>query len=125
MLTFYKVGYSKQAATTSRYWYSYEYVSPCDPRTHSIVTNAYLVCSNPDGVIWPPSLGADSRCAAGTPAPHYGQRMWLDMTNAEIDALPGQEWQRVIYRTLATYGAYYYDSLGSYGINWAVECVAF
>lgn len=46
-----------------------------------------------------------------------------DLKGAEIEALPGAEWQKVIYRTLNVYGAYYMDSMGgNYGVGWQTEC---
>lgn len=73
--------------------------------------------------LWPAHVAGHDKCRCDEPPLHCITTAFAHVLTAEIDALPGQEWQRVIYRTLATYGAYYYDSLGSYGINWAVEYV--
>lgn len=63
------------------------------------MTHIAQKCSNPDGKIYPPALGADTPCPANeTYAPHYGSRWFIDMTDQEIDAMVGaQPYQKVAF----------------------------
>lgn len=45
-----------------------------------------------------------------TSAPAIGQRLWLDMSAAEIDALGAPPWKQAILRALARYGAFVGDT---------------
>jgi hypothetical protein len=50
-------------------------------------------------------------------APAEGQRIVLDMTPAEIDALDVPEWRKTIFRAMAEYGMIIGDTGGSWGLK--------
>jgi hypothetical protein len=55
-------------------------------------------------------------------APPMGARFWLDMSAAEIDALPIQTWKKTILHAFASYGAFFGDT-GTSGL-FAIETEA-
>lgn len=57
-----------------------------------------------------------TKCADPTYAPAEGQRLQLNMTDAEIDALAVPPWKKTILRAMAQYGMYVGDTGGS---TWA------
>jgi hypothetical protein len=58
------------------------------------------------------SRGDACRPAQRAAAPAIGQWLWLDMTDAEIDALAAPRWRRAILHALHRYGAYVGDTGG-------------
>jgi hypothetical protein len=64
------------------------------------------------GIVYPAS-GKGSACADGSVAPQEGSRVFLDMSDAEIDALEAPLWKKAIFRALAHYGAFVGDTGGS------------
>jgi hypothetical protein len=69
------------------------------------------------GVVYPAG-GNGSKCADGSVAPQEGSRVFLDMSEAEIDALSVPRWKKAILRALARYGAFVGDTGGS---PWGLE----
>jgi hypothetical protein len=60
-----------------------------------------------------PANGHGAECSDGSPAPHQGSRLFLDMSDAEIDAIDAPYWKKGIYRAMAQYGAFVGDTGGS------------
>jgi len=66
-------------------------------------------------------------CPSGTiGAPPYGARVWLDLSDAQIDALqlggqPAPAYLKAVYRALAHYGAFVGDTNGSGQNSFATE----
>ena len=50
-----------------------------------------------------------------------GSRLWLEMTEAEIDALRVAPFRATILKALAKYGAYFGDTGSSFWFNWQTE----
>ena len=76
-------------------------------------------CTNGEFVY--PARGAGGVCADTTDAPAIGQWLQLDMTPAEIDALPSAPWKKAILRAFATYGALVGDTGGNEAISFQLE----
>jgi hypothetical protein len=57
-----------------------------------------------------PARGLGSRCADARGAPAMGQRLRLDYSDAEIDALDAPAWKKAVLRALAHYGGYVGDT---------------
>jgi len=57
-----------------------------------------------------PVLDDNNNCGPGSGTPKLGAHLWLDMTPAEIDALPIPAYRKTIAKALAKYGAYVEDS---------------
>jgi hypothetical protein len=71
-------------------------------------------CTNGRSV-YPAAGGAGTVCPPGpmrATAPAIGQRFFLRMTDAEIDALEVPAWQKTILRAMADYGMYVGDTGG-------------
>jgi len=65
---------------------------------------------------------SDQKCPAGTAGqPAYGQLIWLEMSDAEIDALPDPFYAKVVFRALAHYGGYVSDTGTGGGPGWQIE----
>lgn len=73
-------------------------------------------CTNGTSV-WPAGSGTGTNCSSlgisSENAPAMGQRFYLDMSAAQIDALGVPDWQRTILRAMAEYGMYVGDTGGS------------
>ena len=69
------------------------------------------------GVVYPAS-GHGAACDDGGVPPQEGSRVFLDMSDAEIDALGAPPWKKAIFRALAHFGAFVGDTGGS---PWGVE----
>lgn len=69
----------------------------------------------------PPATKEGKACPDNTDRPPMGARFQLNMTRAEIDALPVPAWRKVILRALATYGAYFGDTGGSHSFGLQIE----
>ncbi len=54
-------------------------------------------------------------------APPMGARLWLDMTFAEINALPVPKWKKVFLRTLSKYGAIINDTGSDFYFTFQTE----
>jgi len=71
------------------------------------------------GNVWPSdSIGTHGQRSYAKDAPAMGQRFWLDMSPAEINALAVPDWQKIILRAMATYGMYVADDGGA---RWALQ----
>jgi hypothetical protein len=72
-----------------------------------------------NGRVWPSAKLSGTTGEVTDPnAPAMGQHFWLDMTQAQIDALSVPEWQKIILRAMAKYGMYVGDNGGS---PWALQ----
>jgi hypothetical protein len=74
-------------------------------------------------VIWPATPGSTGRICSSiglsnADAPAMGQRFFLDMDAAQIDALPNPAWQKTILHAMAEYGMYVGDTGG---MGWGVK----
>jgi hypothetical protein len=79
-----------------------------------VINHALYVYARCDsGQIVYPATGHGARCSDPTNAPHEGTRFQLNLSDAEIDALPVPEWKKVILRAIAHYGMYVGDTGGS------------
>jgi hypothetical protein len=70
-----------------------------------------------------PDHGSGATCQnrlgiSNTNAPAIGQRFFLDMGEAQINALPAPEWKRTILRAMAEYGMYVGDTGGA---GWGIK----
>ena len=76
-------------------------------------------CSNGTYVF--PARGKASICSDTTNAPASGQWLRLNMTEAEIDALPVSSWQKVIFKAFAKYGGVVADTGGNESFGFELE----
>jgi hypothetical protein len=76
-------------------------------------------CSN--GTYVYPGRGKAALCADPANAPASGQWLRLNMTAAEIDALPVSSWQKTIFKAFATYGGVVADTGGNESIGFQLE----
>jgi hypothetical protein len=70
--------------------------------------------------VYPATKGGLPCSAIGLPdadAPNMGTRFQLDLTDAEIGALPVPAWKQAILRAMAHYGMY----VGDTGGTWAIK----
>jgi len=85
---------------------------------HALQMN--VSCSSPE-VRYPAAM-TDTLCKPVTDgSPPMGARFQLDLTDAQIDALPAPPPLKAIYRALARYGAFASDTTGGYGIGFQIE----
>jgi hypothetical protein len=78
---------------------------------HALVTT--VECVEPQDV-WPsPSYGRGDLICGGSPAPHLGSLLQLNMSAAEIAASRAPAWQRAVMTAMARYGVYVVDTNGS------------
>ena len=74
-------------------------------------------CTNGSSV-YPAGPGTGSACADKTNAPAMGQHFYLDLSDAQIEALSVPAWQKTILRAMARYGLYVGDTGGS---GWGIQ----
>jgi hypothetical protein len=79
-------------------------------------------CTN-GRVVWPATPGSTGRVCSSiglsdADAPAMGQRFFLDMDAAQIDALPNPAWQKTILHAMAEYGLYVGDTGG---MGWGIK----
>jgi hypothetical protein len=67
--------------------------------------------------VWP-AAKSGGHCPSG---PAEGERIWLDLTDAEIDALPDHAWAKTMLHQMHDYGIMVDDSAGS--SPWVFEAV--
>ncbi len=60
------------------------------------------------GFLWP-AAGSDGQCSTG---PLDGERIWLDLSDKQIHALPIHRWAKVLLREMHRYGLMVVDSAG-------------
>jgi hypothetical protein len=92
-----------------------EWVSAAQNNGISGLTNPIYVavpCPSPD-YIWPANQSS-GQCSYG---PLLGERVWLDLTDAEINALSVYPWTKVFLHTMHDYGLMVVDSSGG-GTPW-------
>jgi hypothetical protein len=77
--------------------------------THALVI--FVKCTN--NVPMYPATGKAAPCADTTNAPAEGQRLQLNMTDAEIGALGEPAWKKTVLRAMARYGMYVMDTGGA------------
>jgi hypothetical protein len=68
-----------------------------------------------------PAGGYAADCADQTDAPAVGQHFWLEMTEAEIEALDLPDWKQTILVALSRYGAYVGDTGGNEAFTFQFE----
>ena len=80
-------------------------------------------------IVWPARGNAPTggRCSVrgrtktDADAPPLGARLWLDMSQAKIDALPGPRWRKVLLRAMREYGMIFVDTGASTYFNIETE----
>lgn len=82
---------------------------------HALITGVY--CSG--GAVYPAAANSGQLCSSigisNADAPKMGQRFYLAIGDAEIDALPAPAWRKAILRAYAHYGAFVGDTTGING----------
>ena len=73
----------------------------------------FMVVDCDNGTKVYPAKGLGSACSDRTNAPAEGMRFQLDMSSAQIDAMPVPDWKKTILRAMAEYGMYVGDTGGS------------
>jgi hypothetical protein len=76
----------------------------------------YVVVACTSGRYVRPAYHGAARCSDTTDALPAGARLWLDYSEAEIEAAPWPRWKKTLVRAWATYGGYVGDTGGS-GFN--------
>jgi hypothetical protein len=77
-----------------------------------------LPCTSQAWVYPSAARNTDSLCPNGQGVP-YGQRVRLNMTVDQINALPVPAYKKAWYRALAVYGGYVSDTNGGYSVGFA------
>ena len=62
--------------------------------------------------MYPAYQPVDNRCTGANGVPN-GAHIWLDLTDAQVDALPIKPWERVVLKTVHHYGTYMMDFGGA------------
>jgi hypothetical protein len=74
-------------------------------------------CTNGTSV-WPAGSGSGRSCSSmglsNTDAPAMGQHFYLDLSEAQIEALPQPAWAKTILRAMSEYGLYVGDTGGGF-----------
>jgi hypothetical protein len=66
--------------------------------THTVYVG--VRCPSPK-YVWPAVAGSNGLCPSG---PEYGERIWLDLSNAAIDALSDPAWAKTLLHQMHDYG---------------------
>jgi hypothetical protein len=121
-----RIGTAKAAglgagATAAGFALSAGIIRPAELRAGEIDHALFMSvpCTNGRSV-YPSAGGAGTACPPGIArhnAPAMGQRFFLEMTNAEIDALAVPAWEKTILRAMRRYGMFVGDTGGS---GWGV-----
>lgn len=80
----------------------------------------FAIVYNVDGTSVYPATGVHGRTSA-TALVEMGAHLWLDMTEAEIEALAVGRWKKTVAHALREYGAFVGDTGGSSGVGFQVE----
>lgn len=72
-----------------------------------------VICPSPQ-YVWP-AAQSGGRCPSG---PAEGERVWLDLSNSAIDALPDHTWVKTLLHQMHDYGLMVTDSTGSSPTPW-------
>ncbi len=78
---------------------------------HTLLTS--ISCSG--GRVYPAGNNTGSLCSDTTNAPRMGTRFWLDLSDAEIDAINAPPWRKAVWRAMAHYGMIVADTAGPNG----------
>jgi hypothetical protein len=112
-------------ATAAQFGLSAGVIRPVELATGEIDHALFMTAKCTSGAnVYPadPNRGASRRCSAigmsDVNAPALGQRFFLDMSAAEIDALLVPGWQKTILHAMAEYGMYVGDAGGS---PWGIQ----
>lgn len=90
-------------------------IRPSELAAGSINHALFMVVRCTNGTtVWPSGPGAGNQCGNKSNAPAMGQRFYLAMTSAQIDALNRPAWQEAVLRAFARYGAYVGDTGGGF-----------
>jgi hypothetical protein len=74
---------------------------------HALITTT--LCGAADGsFVYPAFQPVDNRCTGTNGVPN-GAHIWLDLTDAQVDALPIKAWEKVLLKTVHHYGTYMMD----------------
>jgi hypothetical protein len=71
------------------------------------------ICPSPQ-YVWP-AAQSGGLCLSG---PAEGERIWLNLTDAAIDALPDDTWAKTLLHQMHDYGFMIIDSMGSSPVPW-------
>ena len=110
-------------ATAAHFGLAAGVIRPSELAAGSINHALFMVvkCSNGTAV-WPAESGTGTSCSSiglpNTNAPAMGQHFYLDMTDAEINALIEPAWEKTILRAIAHYGMFVGDTGGS---SWNIQ----
>lgn len=77
---------------------------------HKIDHALSIVIDCDDGTFVFPAKAHDKKCADTFDAPPMGARFQLDLTSAEIDALPSPAWKKALLHAMAEYGMFFGDT---------------
>jgi hypothetical protein len=106
-------------ATAANFGLAAGVIRPSELEAGQIEHALFMVVECTNGTaVWPaPSTGTGRSCSSiglsDADAPAMGQRFFLDMDAAQIDALPNPAWQKTILHAMAEYGLYVGDTGGS------------
>jgi hypothetical protein len=71
----------------------------------------FLVVPCVNGTVWPATGGA-AQCGAGNPGLHLGTRLFLELSQSQINNLSIPTWQKTILQALRVYGGFVGDTGG-------------
>ena len=69
-------------------------------------------CFQANTFVYPATQNGDVNCTAAPNAP-LGAHIWLDLSDAQVNALPLVAWEKTLLRAMHDYGGYLMDSGGS------------
>jgi hypothetical protein len=69
-------------------------------------------CFAPNTYVYPATQNGDVGCT-GSPNAPLGSHIWLDLSDAQVNALPIAAWEKTLLRAMHNYGGYLMDSGGS------------
>lgn len=75
---------------------------------HALFTT--VDCATRSFYVYPAPQPFDSQCTGGGPDVPNGAHLWLDLSDAQVAALPVTAWEKTVLRALHHYGAYVLDS---------------
>ena len=107
-------------ATAAGFALSAGVIRPAELRAGEIDHALFMTVDCTNGhAVYPADRGAGTACQGGLldglteVAPAMGQHFFLEMSNAEIEALPVGNWQKTILEAMARYGMFVGDTGGS------------
>ncbi|MDB5042416.1 MAG: hypothetical protein JWN27_3142 [Candidatus Eremiobacteraeota bacterium] len=69
-----------------------------------------IVCAAGHTHVFPAVQDEDARCTGRGPHTPIGSRVWLDLPDSRIDALPILDWEKTLLRAMHQYGGYIMDT---------------